>query len=296
MSLDISSSHEVLSLLVEMLLQELETVCPVARGQIMEASENGIILYVNGIHIVCAGHNKELTTNSLFVTINMVPILIKDDEDTISYIKRVASIVVEQLNWQVLIALFQKLPPFYRMGIIRAKNKIQVGVESPTLNGVRAFYGVVTIENGKSDEWRGSPEFCVPWVQPHTDPALEAQLMMIASDVSNFTITIKPINGGYASVHDYDGIGSMLVLSSSSHVQKYRFKSTTARLSLDHSNKYLVVLKTTNTLFDGEIELMILLTSTKIYVRSGEYPIEQYKLLDELLHDVGIDFGIHIKP
>lgn len=290
MSLDTSSYHEVLSLLVEMFLQELETVCPVAHGQIMEANENVIILDVNGIHLVCAGQNKELTTNSLFVTINMVPIHSVNDEDTISYIKRVASIVVEQLNWQELIALFQKLPPFYRMRIIRAKNKIQVGVESPTLNGVQAFYGVVTIQNGKCDEWRGSPKFCVPWVQPHTDPALGAQLMMIASDISKFTITIKPINSGYASVHDYDEVGGMLVLSTSSNVQKYRFKSTTDSLSLDHRNKYLVFFKTTNTPFDGEIERMILLTSTKIYVRSGEYPIGQYKLLDDLLHDVGIQF------
>ena len=291
-----SSSHEVLPLSVQVLRQELINDCPEALVQFIEVSEDAIIFVVNGIQLLCIGHNKALPQNFLLVAINSVPIYFANDEDIISYIKRISSVVVKQLNWQVLVSLFQKLPSFDSIDLIYTEKKIQVGVKLlEPLHDVAAFDGVITIEGGKSIEWRGSPKFCVPWVQPHTNPAL-AQIMTIASDVSKFSITIKTTDGGYASVHDYDGVGSMLVLSSSIGVKKYCFKSTTDKLSLDRSNNYLMVIKPTGTEFDGEIEQMLLRTSTKIYVPSGEYPIEQYKLLDELLLDAGIDFRIHIKP
>jgi hypothetical protein len=254
---------------------------------------------VNGIQLFCVGHNKVLQQKYLLVAINMVPIFLVNDEDTISYIKRVASIVVKQLNWQVLVSHFRKLPSFNRIDLIYTEKKIQVGVKLlKSLHDVAAFDGVITIEGGKSIEWRGTPEFCVPWVEPHPNPALD-QTMTIASDVTKFSITVISTVNGYASMHDYEGVGSMLIFSSEVGVKKYRFNSPTAKLSFDRSNKYLVVIKTTNTTgtqFDGEIEPMVFLTSTKIYVPSGEYPIRQYKLLDKLLRDFGIDVGIHIKP
>jgi hypothetical protein len=230
------------------LMNELKTAFPETLVSVSEATEFAIVLKAGDINITCARHCYDPLHSCVMVQIGTILVPFKEQENTTDYIQRVIKLIENQLQWLQLQKLFERLPAYDSLDIVKEGPIFQIRIKGPESDMKATIQGGRLVQSDLPLRTNGL-----------IDCALMAQfLMFIQPEFSEFfKVRILTTPNGFVGLQEYEGERKVLSLSNKKGVAtKFivkDFSLTDLEKFINQPTDELVVIHTTGTPFAGVI-------------------------------------------
>jgi hypothetical protein len=252
-----------LAIRIAPLIAELYLACPTGCLQILERSEHAILFTIDEVRITCVGHCSESSHCNIMVCICTIPVHTYEQEQTQDYIQRVVKLIQNQLSWQQLWRLVERLPlSFDSLDIVNEEMTFQIDVRT------REFVTKATIQGGslvncdiphRTDGLYNSPLMALILIQPKSE---------------KFKVRIFSTTNGFVGLHENEGDKKFLSFSNDKGIStKFDVEGMSfndLEQFLKEPTESLVVIHTTGTSFAGVIRHLEFSIGNSVYIRVGE--------------------------
>jgi hypothetical protein len=263
-------------------LNALNTAFPETSVSVNEATEFAIVLNAGDISITCVRHCDDPFHCCVMVQIGTILVPFKEQEDPIDYVKRVIELIENQLQWLQLKKLFERLPAFDSLDIVKEGPIFQIRIKGHELDSKATIQGGRLVNSDLPLRTNGL-----------IDCAFMAQFLMFIQPESGefFKVRILTTPNGFVGLHEYEEERKVLSLSNKRGVAT---KFVVKDFSLIDLEKFinqptdeLVVIHTTGTPFAGVIGHLQFSFGNSTTIRVGEnmfdIPKKKWTLLKYIL-------------
>jgi hypothetical protein len=264
------------------LIQALGIACPMTPCVVTDASEFAVLMRIGDVYITCVRHCVDPTHACFLTSIGTTLVPVKEKEKTPEYIGRIIELIISQLNWNLLLKLFERLPFFVSFEVAKEGSKFIVKILAPGLDAT------ATIQEGAMIH-------CGIPLKPNglSNLALMNQFLMLIppEPEETFYVQLLSTKNGFAGLHNYQGQRGVLSLSNN-HGISTKFVVKGIRLYdlekfLKEPNFEMAIIQTKGTSFDGVIGHLEVSTATsaKIIVAGETFyiPTGQWAFLKTIL-------------